>query len=142
VLPEAPAARVRTDMFGGEERFTVPDDSPLLKPRDKDTSPERVALRQAILDDVIAKAKPYEAPVAYLMGGGGGAGKSSVLKLLRERGDVDDVPILSADDFKEAIPEYHELVAAGDTRAAATVHEESSAILKRAVDGYVERKAS
>lgn len=142
VLPEAPPARVKRDMFGGEERYTVPDDSPLLKPRDKDTSPERIAMRQRILDDALAKAKPSDSPVVYLMGGGGGAGKSSVLKLLRGRGDIDDVPILNADDFKEAIPEYQALVDAGDTRAAATVHEESSAILKQAVDGYVERKAS
>jgi len=143
VLPRAAEARVKVDMFGGEERYTVPDDSPLLKSHNQDTSPERVAMRQDILDAVLAKAKPSDAPVVYMMGGGGGAGKSTILRTLRDRGEVpQDTPILNADDFKEAIPEYQALLEAGDTRAAAVVHEESSLLLKQAIDGYLERKAS
>ena len=75
-------------------------------------------------------------PVVYATGGGGGAGKSTILKFLQKRGDIDltGAVLVNADDIKEMIPEFEEMKRLGDGRAAATVHEESSQLAKNLLD--------
>lgn len=122
----------------------LPDDHPLLQPRDGDTSPERLALRDRLVDQRFAGKQPVpetERPVVYLMGGGGASGKGTILKTLRKAGLVDETFVeLDPDSFKtgdkgrgwEGIPEYWEIDAAGDSRGASTTHEESSLTYKAA----------
>jgi predicted ABC-type ATPase len=64
-----------------------------------------------------------------MMGGGGGAGKSSIVR----SGLVElppDHANINADDIKAALPEYKPMVKDGDTRAAHYLHEESSHLAK------------
>jgi len=82
-------------------------------------------------------------PVVYATGGGGGAGKSTILKFLQERGDIDltGAVLVNADDIKEMIPEFEEMKRLGDGRAAATVHEESSQLAKNLLDVLLDPNA-
>jgi predicted kinase len=147
-----PVDRLDLANFGlPEPPRPLPDGHELLQPHDADTSPERVAMRSSLIDERFADAKPVAAgkkPIALVMGGGGASGKGTILKLLQERGDVPpDAVHLDPDSFKtgdakkgwHGIPEYQQINAAGDSRSASTVHEESSAIydtaVKRAVSG-------
>lgn len=122
---------------------TLPDDDPLLTPTDSNQSPEREELRQGIVDSHLAGTSPVtdRKPVMYLMGGGGASGKGGVKSALIARGEIatDNVVNLDPDEIKESFPEYGQIIKAGDSRAAATVHEESSAVSKRvlgaAMDG-------
>ena len=77
--------------------------------------------------------------VAYATGGGGGAGKSSILELLEKWGQLDPTGavLVNADDIKEMIPEFELLKGFGDGRAAATVHEESSHIAQLLQDALL-----
>jgi len=64
------------------------------------------------------------------MGGGSGAGKGSIQK----SGDVTfrrGTTLVDSDKAKEAIPEYRQMLDAGDNKAAAFVHEESSDMAQR-----------
>lgn len=64
------------------------------------------------------------------MGGGSGAGKGSI----QRSGDVTfrrGTTIVDSDEAKKAIPEYREMLDAGDNKAAAFVHEESSDMAQR-----------
>ncbi|MFZ4764706.1 MAG: zeta toxin family protein, partial [Roseimicrobium sp.] len=93
----------------------------------------RKALHAAIVAHFIRQGTPLPAdtrPVLYATGGGGGAGKSSILKRLRKLGliNTEGAVLINADDIKELIPEFNEIKAAGDGRAAALVHEESGRI--------------
>lgn len=137
----------------------LPDDSPLLEPTlDKKTArlqPDhplvlagllpadrdipRKALHQKIVEFFMRDATPLPEgtqPTLYAMGGGGGAGKSTILNILKRKGGLDtsNAVHINADDIKELIPEYHELKQAGDGRAAATVHEESSRLSNNLMD--------
>lgn len=91
----------------------------------------RSVLHRAIIGYYLAQGI-MSMPVAWLTAGGGGAGKTFSLGVLELRnlytpaGKV----MINADDIKERIPEYRELVKLGDSRAAAIVHEESSQIAK------------
>lgn len=123
---------------------TLADDDVLLKPRHEDTTPERAALRDQIVADQIAHAKPVEGrkPIAYIMGGGGASGKGTILKRLTKLGAVSDEGVVHVDPdaIKERLPEYKQIVERGDSRAAATVHEESSTIAKRVVAEALAKK--
>lgn len=82
----------------------------------------------------VDKPDPGQRPVVVVMGGGGAAGKGTILRMLRSRGEImppHQAVHLDPDKIKEKIPEYEALLKAGDTRAAGVVHEESSALNKR-----------
>ena len=96
----------------------------------------RAKMRQLIEDGFFAKATPApetRKPVAYVMGGGGASGKGFVKDHLIKTGriNVTGAVSLDPDEVKPEIPEYTAIVAAGDSRAAAVTHEESSDIAKR-----------
>lgn len=118
---------------------TIPDGSPLLQSTDTlETTPDgrpREQLRKAIEDRHFAVATPVTGrkPIAYVMGGGGASGKGTILNDLRKQGLIQaaDAVHIDPDDIKASIPEWDLIVAAGDSRAAAITHEESSLIAKR-----------
>ncbi len=132
--------------------ITLPDNDPLLyETRFKEFMPDGVTPRKQWQDKqinaMLAMATPVpagEQPTAYLLGGGSGAGKSTVLRQLVESGVVHPNHVLSNSDLYkgddpelfrrlgvEAIPEFREIVKHGDGRAASVVHEESSAMERR-----------
>ncbi len=118
---------------------TLPDGHALLRSTDQIDTPERQALRDQIVAEQTAVARPVEGrrPIAYVMGGGGASGKGTVLHGLVARGQVPDehtIPHLDPDAIKARLPEYGELQRIGDGRAAAVVHEESSTLAGRAFD--------
>jgi predicted ABC-type ATPase len=114
----------------------VPEDHPLVaKGILKSGTVKRKVLHEAIMQHIIRNATPRNdglAPVAYLLGGGGGSGKSTVARQLAlERGfDLKSAVNIDADEIKKFLPEFIEIKEAGDGRAAATLHEESSYIAK------------
>lgn len=94
---------------------------------------------RAVVKHFVNQATPLPAgqrQTVFATGGGGGAGKSSIMKILIARGDLDtsNAVLVNADDIKEIIPEFEEMRRAGDGRGAATVHEESSQIAKNLLD--------
>lgn len=112
---------------------TLPDNHELLA--DTLAISGREALREAIIADMLANARPVEGrkPVAWVMGGGGGSGKSTVLRQLRELGAVplaDTVVHIDADEVKAKLPEFDRLRQAQDSRGAAVVHNESGFIAR------------
>lgn len=124
---------------------TLADSDPLLVPRDTDASPERVALRDAIVARQVEGARTVEGrkPVATLMGGGGASGKGTILRFLESKGLIkaDGAVHIDPDELKAEIPEYKAIIAKGDSRAAAVVHEESSALAKRVLAAAIEKNA-
>lgn len=99
-----------------------------------DWPPERKAIHQKIMSDILDGVEPPDGqPVFISMGGGGGSGKGYVL----EKGLIDGVPDktkaahINSDDIKELLPEYDQLRGLKDTTAAAWVHEESSYLAKQ-----------
>jgi hypothetical protein len=88
-------------------------------------------------------------PVAIVLGGGGASGKGTIKGRLRAMGVFDDNYVdLDPDSFKTGdkkkkwggLPEYWQIVKQGDSRAAAVVHEESSAVYKMAAERAVAGK--
>ncbi|ABD12199.1 Zeta toxin [Frankia casuarinae] len=141
--PDAPAP--------GRERWavreaprTLPDDHPLLTPTDTINTPERAALRENLVKEVIGDAKPPEqgSPTLDLMGGGGASGKGFVLEYLKDEGQVptENVVHLDPDEIKKMIPEFDEIMGAGDSRAAEVVHEESSSLAKGVLQQAMDRR--
>jgi N12 class adenine-specific DNA methylase/DNA repair protein RadC/predicted ABC-type ATPase len=147
---------------------TLPADSPLLEPTDKkkiavlpsdhplvkagmlpaNQEVPRKVFRRALEAYFFRDKTPVPAgtrPVAFASGGGGGAGKSTIIRLLNDKGDIDtkNAVMVNADDIKELIPEYNQIARAGDGRAAAVVHEESShmaaSLLNRILTGSENR---
>lgn len=113
---------------------TLPEGDPLLTPTID--LPGREALREEQIQRILAAAKPVEGrkPIAWVMGGGGGSGKGTVLKALIANGEIPgtgkapSVLHIDPDDVKERIPEFGKFKEAGDSRGAAMVHAESSLI--------------
>jgi N12 class adenine-specific DNA methylase/predicted ABC-type ATPase len=96
----------------------------------------RAEMHQAIEDYHFRNAVSAPAerkPIAYVMGGGGASGKGTIKRQLQAEGLIggDNTVGLDADEIKEMIGEYRQIVDAGDSRAAEIVHEESSALSKR-----------
>ena len=95
----------------------------------------RETMRDMIVSRLFNQLVPVQdrAPIAYIMGGGGASGKGTIKRLLQSTGQIPSSGLLELDpdEIKLEIPEYKQIVAAGDWRAANVVHEESSAIAKR-----------
>lgn len=151
VQPEA-AADLDAPNFGmPEPARPLADDHPLLQSKHEDQSPERQAMREKLVAQRFEGKSPVPAdqqPVAVILGGGGASGKGTVLKMLHREGAVPHQAVeLDPDSFKtgdakaglHGIPEYKQLVDAGDSRAASVTHDESSLLFKsalsRAIDG-------
>ena len=73
-----------------------------------------------------------QAPVFNMLGGGSGAGKSTILRTGKVNIDPNHVEI-NADDIKEDLPEYGQMIGDKDDRAASFAHEESSYLGKELI---------
>lgn len=88
--------------------------------------PERRALHDSIVAKVLSGHAESANPHALFLGGGTASGKSTVVKRLGNIGAVID-----GDALKAELPEYRAKIEAGESGAAAYVHEESSVLAKR-----------
>lgn len=126
--------------FGIVEQHVLPEGDPRLVETRHIATPERTELRNRLVDEHFAGRTPRaegERPVAYVMAGGGASGKGTVKRYLRERGLIPEasrVVDIDPDEIKAKLPEYGELLRAGDSRAAAIVHEESSDLAKAVLE--------
>jgi len=123
-----------------EAPLTIPDEDPIL--RETLDLPGREDLRARILNDVLKDARPVEGrkPIAWVMGGGGAAGKGTLLAAMKASGAIpsEGVVHIDPDEIKQKIPEYQEIIARGDSRAASVVHEESSLLRKMAEQATID----
>ncbi len=116
----------------------LPMDHPLVAAGllPSDLAIPRKALHDAIVNHLIRQATPLPTgttPTIYALGGGGGAGKSSLFQKLMNEGlaDARHVVKVDADEIKKYIPEYEQIRAQGDGRAASIVQLESARIADR-----------
>lgn len=111
---------------------------PVSAPRDSleanENNPARKALRDKIVNDAIGNAQPSEHPVATFLGGGPASGKGTAI------GPQEGSVHIDADEIKQQLPEYQQMLDAGDRNAAAYVHEESSMLSKRIAAEAAQRK--
>jgi predicted ABC-type ATPase len=149
----------------------LPPDDPLLRPTYNPdnpaesrktaiiTDPENLLVLQGYLDlnveysrealwDAIElaytdnKKSTSDNPVALFSGGGGGSGKSTILKRMYGiDSDSTGMVVIDPDGIKDYLPEYKALKDAGDGRAAHVVHEESSMLAKRVLRKAINIKA-
>lgn len=104
--------------------------------------------RQALHDDIVARhlegirsVPKNQKPVYEMLGGGAGAGKSTVIK-----SGVADVKSrtqavhINADDIKEMIPEVQDKIGKKEKDWAAFGHEESSYLAKRVMAASIESR--
>jgi N12 class adenine-specific DNA methylase/predicted ABC-type ATPase len=90
----------------------------------------RATLHDAIVAFFMHGKSPQAKREILFMAGGGAAGKSTYLR--ENPGKVPPEAVeVNADDIKALLPEFEEIIAAKDTRAALMVHEESSMLAKR-----------
>jgi hypothetical protein len=132
------------DAFG----FPAPSESlaaddPLLQPTISKAG--RDSFRAAEIKKVVDQGRPVsdsERPILWMMGGGSGVGKSTVLDTLRAEGSIptEHVVHIDPDAFKEVIPEFRELVKRKESRAAAVVHEESTLMAREAFRQAISRR--
>lgn len=113
-------------------------------------SPERKKLHDKIVSDTMDHVKPVppdQKPIAVIMMGGPGSGKSSMIRGL-DKADFVEVNadlVKSGEDArgrvpaKTGLPEYREAVAASARDAAAITHEESSELSKRIRDAAIDQ---
>lgn len=110
----APSAAAVTDTLG---KYTRPDGT---------LDPAREQLHQQIIDKMLAGHHAKTRPVVAFFGGGPASGKSALT-------DAPDSVHVDPDQVKAQLPEYEDMLKAGDSRAAAYVHEESSLIARKAM---------
>jgi predicted ABC-type ATPase len=96
-------------------------------------TPERKKLHSEIFKAFMQHVPPVpkdKTPVAMMLMGGPATGKGSLTKTAPDASFVK----IDADRIKEMLPEYQELVAAGDKNAASYVHKESGMLASRMRD--------
>ncbi len=104
-------------------------------------SPERAALHDEIIARILNPHAGTESPTFTMLGGGPASGKTTALGKMAGEG-AKGVAKIDPDEIKGILPEYRAMVDAGDSRAAAFVHEESSYIAKRVQAAAFERRIS
>lgn len=122
--------------FSGKDYVTgrTPDGVPIF-------NAERTALHDDIVARILNPHAPSENPTFTMLGGGPASGKTTALGRMAGEG-ARDVAKIDPDEIKGMLPEYRAMVEAGDSRAAAFVHEESSYIAKRVQAAAFERRIS
>lgn len=90
-------------------------------------TPERAALHEKIVNEAFAGVTKVERPSVYFIGGGVASGKSTIFNDPLARLPTNAVHI-DADAVKGQLPEYREMIAAGNRNAAGFTHEESTDI--------------
>jgi predicted ABC-type ATPase len=96
-------------------------------------TPDRRAIHETIVADAVAGVTPQTSPVVFVMAGGSGSGKGFVRARLEATGEIPtrNRVLIDPDEFMERLPEWQQFKDAGDGRAAAILHEESSLLAKR-----------
>jgi len=96
-------------------------------------TPERQAFHDSIIEEALqGKTAPEGKPQFNVLGGGPAAGKSTMVRQAGIPALTDDSAVMvNADEMKDKLPEYREMLDAGDPKAAALSHEESSYLAKR-----------
>lgn len=90
---------------------------------------ERQKLHEEIIESFFKGKTPVENPKVIVLGGGPGAGKSTIA---RNNLDLDENTVyVDSDAIKYMLPEMREGIKKGDLSAAAYVHEESSYLAKK-----------
>lgn len=136
---ETPKSTFNKDLFTAI-RFKV----------DGEYTEERSEKHKEIIYIKISKVKRDENPFAALIGGGSGAGKSTIIKEyfapeLKELSDATDFVYIDSDDIKEKIDEFQLYRKAEDDTvfyAAFYVHEESTHIADMLIEECINRKLS
>jgi len=122
------AQRLLGDSRDTQELHTGPDGRYL---------PERLALHDQIIGSFLEKGKTETDPATLFMAGGTASGKSRLVDRFDD--EFPDAVTINPDDIKEMLPEYQEMVAAGDAYAAWGTHEESSDVAKKLLQTVNER---
>ena len=135
--------------FGKTKTDEHDGDDSLLKHTDKNgnLTPERDAIHKDIIcEHLEGVKKPSGKRVMTFMGGGSASGKSSILYDPEKNPNGVKVPsrkngdgvLVDSDEIKKMLPEYKEMDADGNDRAAGYCHEESSALTKRIMQTGIE----
>jgi len=93
--------------------------------RNGQLDPEREKLHRQIITKILTNHPTSDHPVATFLGGGTASGKSTVIKIPSTDVHVDP------DEIKTQLPEYQQMIADGDPRAALFTHDESKLIASR-----------
>jgi predicted ABC-type ATPase len=109
-----------------------------------DFTAERKRLHDQIMAKHLAMAKkPTGQPQFNVLGGGPAAGKSTIVKSGQIPELVGNDPLMvNADEMKDELPEYQDMLRQRDSRAAALAHEESSYLAKRLMEAGFENGLS
>lgn len=91
-------------------------------------TPERQALHDKIIKDIVSGHKAQSKPAFVMLGGGPASGKTKAADAAEK--EFPDAIKLDPDEIKKALPEYHS--EPDRNKATAGVHEESSYLAKRA----------
>lgn len=104
-------------------------------------TPERQRLHQELLEQKLGGVIPdKDQPEFVMLGGGPASGKSFTKnKFMNVKNDIVDI---NPDDFKVMLPEYKQGLLDGNNLIANFVHEESSALNKRAMDILLKHQSS
>jgi predicted ABC-type ATPase len=135
-------ARIGQDEFDELSRFSgrdhvvgrTPDGVPIF-------TPERKALHDKIVADILAPYARSENPTYTMLGGGPASGKTTALGRMAGQGNK-TVAKIDPDEIKGLLPEYRSMVRAKNSEAAAFVHEESSYLAKRVQQAAFERRVN
>lgn len=98
-------------------------------------SPERAALHDKIVGEILGNHKSQEQPAFVMLGGGPASGKTKAAQAAAH--DFPDAVKIDPDEIKKMLPEYKQMNA---EQAAGFVHEESSYLAKRATEAALQRK--
>ena len=96
-------------------------------------SAKRGALHASIIEELLRAAAEGQPRAAVLYAGGPAAGKSWLAERLGP-GAEDGFVLINPDVVRTSLPEYQEMLEAGDPEAAALTHEEASLVAKTATD--------
>jgi predicted ABC-type ATPase len=101
--------------------------------------PERLALQDEIIGHFLdaAHGEVQQNPATLFMIGGTASGKSTAIGRFDE--EFPNAVLVNPDEIKEMLPEYQEMIEAGDSYAAWGTHEESSDIAKKLLSVVNER---
>lgn len=88
------------------------------------------------------KLTSQEHPEIVFLGGGGGAGKTTILLRLQAEGvfDFKNRVLVNTDEIRSLLPEYQEINALGDARSSNVTQEESSTLAKKLLKLAEQRK--
>lgn len=119
-IPHLTSEQVKDLRGGSAEKHLVTDAS------GTHFTPERQALHDKIIKDIVAGHKAQANPAFVMLGGGPASGKTKAAEAAEK--EFPDAIKIDPDEIKKSIPEYKKM---SPEEAAAHVHEESSYLAKR-----------